>query len=518
MRIGIADELSEFTVRTSNSTPALSREHLLAIVIVAGTVALGAYLRFVRLGAPQLSRDEGSSWAGAVAPTIAQVAAQAHRIDPGKLAFYDIALHGWMRIFGDSGYAMRSMSAALGTISIVLLFLVVREFYGLLADSSGGAGGALAGAFATILIATNLAIVVHDRTARMYPMAVSASLGQMFFFARLHRRGTLTDYLGAALLTALAVGSNFTALALPAAEGIWLVTLAIASRFDARAAGLSFFRPAAAVSVGLALLLPMAPGASANLSGAIAGGCCDWLKPQSPLWPFETLKTVAGGLDPTMWGGAANSLELLGVDLVCVAAAVWRQWRSGKLLLAFLTVWVMGPMTLIMLFSVLVHPVEFPRYALIAFIGFFALVGTGLAAIRSIFIRIALIGALLFFQLHIDRTYLRNPGGPQWREAIAVALGNAQKGQTIVVYPPLGVNVVRYYLRPEQRAIAASAGDGCEPDSVLIISGFVWNYSPRVAAAFKCYPTVAARFSEVQVRLQTPAASAGSAKPAGLQN
>lgn len=228
-------------MRISNSTPALSKEHLLAI-IVAGMMALGAYLRFARLGAPQLSRDEGSSWAGAIAPTIAQVVAQAHRIDPGKLALYDIALHGWICIFGDTSYAMRSMSAALGIISIVLLFLVVGRFYSLLCDDSESDGSALAGAFAAILIATNLAIVVHDRTARMYPMAVSASLGQMFFFAGLHRRGALIDYLGAAFLTALALGSNFTALALPAAEGIWLITLAFAARFDARAAGLSILR------------------------------------------------------------------------------------------------------------------------------------------------------------------------------------------------------------------------------------------------------------------------------------
>ena len=51
-----------------------------------------------------------------------QLRAKAKR--PG---LFDIVLHEWVRIFGDSLFAMRAMSAALGTLAIVLLFIAVRE-------------------------------------------------------------------------------------------------------------------------------------------------------------------------------------------------------------------------------------------------------------------------------------------------------------------------------------------------------------------------------------------------------
>ena len=45
-------------------------------------------------------------------------------------------LHEWIGVLGDSLFAMRAMSAALGTIAIVLIFVVVREIWRSLADES----------------------------------------------------------------------------------------------------------------------------------------------------------------------------------------------------------------------------------------------------------------------------------------------------------------------------------------------------------------------------------------------
>lgn len=474
----------------------------MARLILGGAVVLGAYLRFARLGESGLSRDEGSSWAAAIAPTFREVVTQAHRIDPGTFAFYDLVLHGWIRIFGDGAYAMRSMSAVLGTVSIALLFFVVRDFYAILTDDPDGNAGAMAGAFAAILMATNLAIVSHDRAARMYPMVVAASLCQMWFFARLHRNGRAADYIGVAFFTALAVGTNFTALALPATEAVWLIVLSVAARFNERAASLNVLKPAAGIVAGLLLLLPMAPYAYRNVARGIENGYWVWLRPHSLFWPLKTLWTIAGGIDPTAWQGAMSSRALAYADLACIAVAGWYLRRSGRLLLAFLAVWVTGPMFLIMLVSVLVHPVEFPRYALIAFLGVFALAGTGWASIPTKLIRIIIIVVILFYQSGIDQQYLRNPGVQPWQQAVTEALHKARPGERIVVYPPMGVNVLRYYLKPAQRAIAVPASAACEPDTVLVVSGFEWHRSERIKAASECYPLVAWRSRNVQVRIQ----------------
>src|SRR6185437_7972158 len=99
--------------------------------------------------------------------TVQAVVAEERRLDPGKLALYDVTLHEWIRAFGDSLFVLRAMSAVLGTIAIVLLFIAVREVCRSLGDESSAATGELAGAFAALIYATNVVMVVSDRTARM---------------------------------------------------------------------------------------------------------------------------------------------------------------------------------------------------------------------------------------------------------------------------------------------------------------------------------------------------------------
>jgi len=74
-----------------------------------------------------MNGDEGASWAAASAPSPQQVVRMEQQLDPGKFALYDLMLHEWIGVFGDSPFAMRAVSAALGTIAIVLVFVVVRE-------------------------------------------------------------------------------------------------------------------------------------------------------------------------------------------------------------------------------------------------------------------------------------------------------------------------------------------------------------------------------------------------------
>ena len=70
-------------------------------MLLAVAVVLGALLRFFRLGASELSPDEAASWAAAAAPTVAGVIRQQAVFNPGKLAAYELILHGWIAVFGD---------------------------------------------------------------------------------------------------------------------------------------------------------------------------------------------------------------------------------------------------------------------------------------------------------------------------------------------------------------------------------------------------------------------------------
>ena len=175
-------------------------QHWFARALLVVALVIGAGVRFHRLGHAQMDVDEGASWAGASVPTLGEVVARERQIDPGKLALYDLMLHGWIGVFGDGLSAMRAMSATLGTIAIVLVFAAVREACRGPDGAGGVTVGELAGALAALAVATNLTLVVSDRTARMYSLTLAAELAQVIFFLRARREGGLRNYAGRRLL------------------------------------------------------------------------------------------------------------------------------------------------------------------------------------------------------------------------------------------------------------------------------------------------------------------------------
>src|SRR5581483_5288961 len=207
-----------------------------ALALLALALVLGASLRFYRLAHGDLGADDGASWAAASAPELRAVVETEHNLDPGKLALYDILLHGWIAVFGDGTFAMRAMSATLGTLAIVLVFAAVREVVLSFAEDPSRAPAAaraapkasdawaehgergptgdlalLAAAFAAVLYATNAGMVTADRAVRMYPLVMVAELLEILFFVRAQRRGGLGNYVGVALCTAAMIAANFTA-------------------------------------------------------------------------------------------------------------------------------------------------------------------------------------------------------------------------------------------------------------------------------------------------------------------
>jgi mannosyltransferase len=475
------------------ATRAAHSPRALALGLLALALVLGVVMRFQVLGRAELSADEGASWAAASAPGVSAVVAMEHQLDPGKLPLYDLLLHGWIRIFGDGVGAMRGMSAVLGTIAIVLVFAAVREICRSLGGLPGAAAGDLTGGFAALIYAVNFMMVTSDRTVRMYPLAMSAELLQIFFLVRAQRRGGWLNYAGAAIFTAAMLAANFTACFLLLAEGLWLGCLLLAKGCGVRVPSLAIFRPGAALATGVALVAPLLPAALASSQQALAMGALDWIKMQPITWPYQVLLNVAGG--PLLfWSLAA----LAGFGL-------WRQWRSAPLVLGFFAAWTAGPLLGLMAVSYLIRPLEFPRYVLIAFVGMFAMAAFGAASLRAATMpldmaaRLALAAAFIRLSLAWTHHEIRYPREAAWREATEFALRNTAPEEPIAVFPEYCKNVVRYYVSPQRRA-AVQGENACGPPRVLILSGREIMREDRIAAMEKCYPRVVARLPLVEVR------------------
>ena len=108
-----------------NSQSSYWRAQSSALLLIA--VAVGTLLRFFRLGSRELSIDESLSWAESSRRNVDRILHVQHRLDSGKFPIYEIAQHGWMSLFGDSEAAMRALPALIGSLSIVLVFILGVE-------------------------------------------------------------------------------------------------------------------------------------------------------------------------------------------------------------------------------------------------------------------------------------------------------------------------------------------------------------------------------------------------------
>jgi len=462
---------------------------LFSIVVLVVAVLLGSHFRFHNLQRWDMNGDEGSAWAAVVKPTVSQVVATFWvKENGGKLPLFDIVLHGWVRVFGDSLFAMRAMSAMLGTIAIMLLFVTVREVCRSLGGEAFTEIGEIGGAFAALFYALNLTIVVSDRTAREFPLLTVAELAQIIFFVRAQRRRAWADYLGIAVFTAIMLPINYTSSFLLLAEALWLGCLLVGQLAGSpRARAIAIFPPGLAVIGGIALLSPLLPGILASSRDAVHSGAVNWIKLQPASWPFTVFSDVAGR--PAMFRILA-ALIVFGI--------VWR-WRAGRLAWGFLAAWMLGPILTVFLISYAIQPMEFPRYVLIAFVGMFALAGFGAGSVRSTAVRILLAVMIVHFAVPQVRGWLKTLRDGAWREATELANRSAAGGQ-IAVCPSFNMDVVQFYLPPERRGDAVAMDSGCSPAPVVILSGRGIISNEQWATAEACYPRVLKRLQLVEVR------------------
>src|ERR1700722_14573161 len=207
--------------------PAESRWRAQAVLLIA--VVLGAILRFFRLGAHELSIDESLAGGESSGDNVKAVLRVQRQLDSGKFPIYELAQHGWMRIFGESEAAMRALPALIGSLSIVLAYILGVEV--MLAATSGRSEESdgdriyTAAAVCALIFAVGLPSVEIARQARMYSMMLAWILVQVIFLLRTRRRGGLANYVGLTIFSAIALATNFTAALVIVAEALWLIYL-----------------------------------------------------------------------------------------------------------------------------------------------------------------------------------------------------------------------------------------------------------------------------------------------------
>ncbi|MGB0062224.1 glycosyltransferase family 39 protein [Candidatus Binatus sp.] len=429
-----------------------------------------------------MSPDEGASWAAASAPSAAEVLARQPSLNPGELPIHDLMLHGWIALFGSSVAAMRSLSAALGVISIWLVYLVVCELFegsALIRDDVKIVAG-----LSALVFAVNLVTIKYSREARMYPLMLAALLAQVTMFLRALRVGGFANYAAVMLLTAIAIASNFAAMLIPATEGLWLVYIIARAGWrpgDANA------RRAWAIALALAaggfILLPkLFLSMHAASSGSVGG----WRKPPAWYEPFALFNKATGSF----------AFPILAILAIWGVICGWR--RGARDSIAFAILWMWAPPLIMVVVSYAIAPVFVERYALSCFVPFFVLAALGIFELPGDLVRVgALVLAVAFSIGHIV-SYDRKPHDAQYREAIAAADSALKPGEVMTAIPSYAIQVLRYYL-PADQLDRAIRYDPSAPSAAVLILGDQ-NLAPGEAQSYKKeYPHTVARLRGVTV-------------------
>jgi mannosyltransferase len=465
-----------------------------AVATLAVALALGAALRFASLGAFELSPDEGASWGAAAAPSLAEVIQRQTVLNPGKLAVHDIALHAWMQLFGSSVAAMRSLSALLGTISILLVYLVAREL--LIAPLSGQScqsaddgdeSAMLIAAMSALIFAVSLVVVKYSREARMYPLMLAAILAQVGLFLRGLRRGGIVNLVGVAILTALAIATHFSAVLIPAAEGLWLLYVLTRSGFlSGNAASRRAWTAGIAIAAGCLALTPKLWGGYRMTAAVVPGGIVRWIKPPDWYAPLSLFNKATGSI-------AFPVLALL------AAIGTIRGWRRNADAVGFALLWMWGPPLMMLAASYLLTPIFIERYALSCFVPFFILAALGILALPREWTQSGALAIVLVLALGHDYAYYRRPHDAQFREAVMVADAQLKPGESMTVVPNYAIEVVRYYLPATDQARAVAFTSDHKTAAIVILreQGVP---SATVADVRREYPHVIATVRGLEVR------------------
>ena len=187
-----------------------------AVLALALVLVLAAGLRFYALDGQSLWNDEGTSIALAGRSLQQITLSAAADIHP---PLYHYLLHGWLRLWGTSAVAARSLSALLGLALVALVYLLGRRLF-----------GASTGLTAGLLAALSSYQVYYAQEARMYMLLATLGAVSMYCFVA----GWLEDEprrvwpwrAGWALASALALYTHYLAAGLLVAEnGAYLLAL-----------------------------------------------------------------------------------------------------------------------------------------------------------------------------------------------------------------------------------------------------------------------------------------------------
>jgi len=323
-------------------------------------VVVAASLRFFELGRLSFWYDEVVTMRLARTISPAALVEQLLQIDATRAPLHPLLLQGWIRIFGSSEAAARSLSVVCGLATVVLIYEIGRVAF----DTATGL-------WASWLAALSPLLIVYAREARMYAWLVVLTC--LCWRLLLALREEYSRARGLAYLISL------TALAYSHPLGlIMLGTLALAGLIDLRASFGGFKRWLVIHAGAMVLILPWLRKYLDHAPEFITGTL-------SPRFLLGTPIGFIGGNFLIMIGlGFLVALGMARRALARNQGGNWHVVSKSLAAYAILLMWLIVPPLALYLYSWVSYPVFGPaRYTVFVAPAYLILVASGLSRITA---------------------------------------------------------------------------------------------------------------------------------------
>lgn len=405
---------------------------------------VAAALRFVLLTDESLWGDEGISVAVARLDPFA-IVRYASDSDTHPPLYYEL-LHYWMRLVGDSEFAVRSLSTVFGVLAVPVAFALAREL------TRSAACGVAAG----FLVAASPIAVEYSQDARMYALLVLASGASSLCLVRLARSRSHASVALYALTTAALLYSHVYGLFVLSAHVVYAL---VAWRAGAQDGDRPLRRFLAGGAGALALFSPWAAVLVRQAGEELQGGdraSLDWLAAPGARGAWETV-VHWWGAPSVFFAAAAIGAAACALGLPSRPRPRWPRFQGTfrrddpVLLLSLLTlVPVLVPFAFSHLTPLHVYHYRYTTPAAFAF----AVLTAVLAFRLQRPLRLFTVAALFATLVAGTAAYHARTVKTDLRSAVRLLQPDAGRADLIVVEPSWQWQVVDYYLPPGRGELA----------------------------------------------------------------
>ena len=402
-------------------------------IALLGVILLAAALRFYRLQAQDIWGDEAFSIFLSQQPLRHVIAGGADTHPP----LYPVLLFVWLRLFGSTAFATRSLSVLIGVLAVPLTFIFAKR---LVSNQPRVKWSAV------LLTAISPLLIYYSQETRMYELVTVLALASTYMMLRVIDRPDARTRAAYFVTTLLAMYTHYSAFFVIAAQNLFAL---FHWRKD-RAALLRWFTLQLVLAIAY---VPWIIVQTSFLSGKANSRFDEWGWRGIEMIFGKTFLSFSAGLTVDYPIIQITSVVFLAIAALGVFALVKKLGRGDEHPTASQSTW-LAPVYFIVpvIVAYLVNPVMpffYERYVLVALPGFIITIALGVDSIarHRAFAAAGIAGVFVIVSAYSQWNYYFNDAYAKGKygQMMAYVSSHAQPGDALILNNPLQKPLYLYY-------------------------------------------------------------------------